>query len=60
MVTETTSLNASTAQLKRVLSTFIVSQALQANNIIVTVAEGVSPYNLTHNLTKHENFSLPF
>jgi len=60
MVTETTSLNASTAQLKRVLSTFIVSQALQANNIIVTVAEGVSPYNLTHTLTKHENFSLPF
>ncbi len=60
MVTETTSLNASTAQLKRVLSTFIVSQALQANNIIVTVAVGVSPYNLTHNLTKDENFSLPF
>lgn len=60
MVTEATSLNASTSQLKRVLSTFIVSQALQANNIIVTVAHGVSPYNLTHNLTRYANYTLPF
>lgn len=60
MATEMTSLNASTSQLKRVLSTFIVSQALQANNIIVTVAQNVSPYNLIHNLTTHANHTLPF
>ncbi len=44
------SLNASTGRLTKVLSTFIVSQTLQANNIIATVAYDVSPYNLTHDV----------
>ncbi|KAL8870026.1 MAG: hypothetical protein Q9174_003829 [Haloplaca sp. 1 TL-2023] len=45
------SLNASTTQLTRVLKTFIVSQALQANNIIMTIAENTNPYEVTRNLS---------
>lgn len=45
------SLNASTTQLTRILKTFIVSQALQANNIIITVAKGTNPYEVTPNLS---------
>ncbi|KAI9695804.1 MAG: hypothetical protein M1836_006070 [Candelina mexicana] len=50
------SLNASTNNLTRVLSTYIVSQALQANNIIVTVAENTYPYNLTHGLNPYKAY----
>lgn len=45
------SLNASTTQLTRILKTFIVSQALQANNIIITVAKGTNPYEVMRNLS---------
>lgn len=44
-------LNASTAELKKILSTFIVSQALQANNIILTKGDSYWPYNISNNLS---------
>ncbi|KAI9775207.1 MAG: hypothetical protein M1835_005888 [Candelina submexicana] len=50
------SLSASTDKLTRVLSTYIVSQALQANNIIATVAENTYPYNLTHGLNPYRTY----
>ena len=42
------SLNATTTGITSLLKTFIVSQALQANNIIITVARNISVYNLSH------------
>ena len=45
------SLNASTTRLTKVLKTFIVSQALQANNVIITVAFDTNPYEVTRNLS---------
>lgn len=45
------SLNASTANITRTLNTFIVSQALQANNIIITVANNTNPYEVSRNLS---------
>ena len=42
------SLSASTGSLSRVFKTFIVSQALQSHNIILTVAENFSIYELSH------------
>ncbi|KAI9716465.1 MAG: hypothetical protein M1812_005360 [Candelaria pacifica] len=58
------SLNASVGNLTKILSTFIVSQALQANNIIATVAENTYPYNLTHGLDPYrmvpQDFTLVF
>ena len=47
-------LNASVTTLTSVLKTFIVSQSLQANNIILTVARLTSPYNITNNLTNNQ------
>ncbi|KAL9621295.1 MAG: hypothetical protein Q9204_008127, partial [Flavoplaca sp. TL-2023a] len=45
------SLNASTTRLTKVLKTFIVSQALQANNVIITVAFDTNPYEVSRNLS---------
>ena len=45
------SLNASTAKVTSVLDTFIVSQALQANNIVITVARNTNPYEVSQNLS---------
>ncbi|KAL8690950.1 MAG: hypothetical protein Q9218_003726, partial [Villophora microphyllina] len=42
------SLNLSTTQLTRIFKTFIVSQALQADNVIITVARNLTPYDLYH------------
>ncbi|KAL8721250.1 MAG: hypothetical protein Q9225_002027 [Loekoesia sp. 1 TL-2023] len=55
-IANTPSLNASTAGLTRNLKTFIVSQALQSHNIIVTVAEKFDIYSLSHRkFTQPEN-----
>ena len=43
------SLEANTENLTRSLETYIVSQCLTANNIIVTLARDTSPYELAHN-----------
>ena len=51
-------LNASVTTLKSMLSTFIVSQALQANNIIIAAAKGTSPYNITNDLTNSQGCKL--
>ena len=50
------SLNATTNSLTKVLKTFVVSQALQANNMILTVAAGVNAYDISQrNFSKVEN-----
>lgn len=42
-------LNASTADITKTLNTLIVSQALQANNIIITVAKSTNPSKVSQN-----------
>ena len=42
------SLNLSTTRFTSILKTYVVSQALQANNIIITVARNLTPYDLYH------------
>ncbi len=46
------SLNASTWKFTKTSNTFIVSQALQDNNIIITVAKDTNPFVVTQNLEK--------
>ena len=55
-IADQASLNATTTELTRLLKTFVVSQALQANNIIITVASNISAYDLSQKkFTKPEN-----
>lgn len=42
------SVNLSTTEITKIFKTFIVSQALQANNIIISVARNLSVYDLSH------------
>ena len=42
------SLNASSTEIAKTLKTFVVSQALQANNVILTVARNFSVYDLSN------------
>ena len=47
-IADTLSLNATTQGLTRLLKTYVVSQALQSHNIIITVARNFSVYELSH------------
>ena len=55
-IADQASLNATTSGLTRFLKTFVVSQALQANNVIITRAENISAYDLSQKkFTSPEN-----
>ena len=51
------SLNATTINLARYLKTFVVSQALQSHNIIITVAEDLNPHDLWQRSQSFKNVS---
>ena len=55
-IAEQPSLNASTGSITKTLKTFVVSQALQANNIIITVARGLSASAISQNVVSPSDF----
>ena len=51
------SLNASTENITRTLDTFIVSQALQANNATVTLADNRNPHEVSQILSQSSSIA---